>query len=520
MQRGLSCQEFIEHANYARRQSLPSPPNTAPLVSASAPKTGPVPTPNFMNLSALQMAFPINDNGYESSYYSPMSNDVSPTMSSFQSSPEMAHMSLFGEDNEGMPDLSVPGAHTGLVGSRSAVELGSYEEPAKRNLLPRSQSISELELDPSIDASIEETGVTIDEIASFIAGPDPADGRWMCLYPSCNKKFGRKENIKSHVQTHLGDRQFRCNHCQKCFVRQHDLKRHAKIHSGVKPYPCACGNSFARHDALTRHRQRNVCIGGFGGGKAKKEIKRGRPKKTARPDTEDRLEKAARTRQRVLERKYALSVSGSSECSFPSPPPTFDDLQMRGTTPFDNTPSLEPASIGLSADILSYTPPDSPGYSTGNPLSPQLSQHSRTPKAVSMSPLPRHGTVIGMPELQDLLPTRNSPNRGSASVYGTPPELELTSSSPAASKFFDFDGSSEGAEKMTRSSRTCSSQEATQSFDFPDLNDSVDKLFFEDFAEQNGLMSLEKDQMPLMDDPFGPSDSWNDEFTASSNSFY
>ncbi|KAM0794478.1 hypothetical protein BDR22DRAFT_794605, partial [Usnea florida] len=86
-----------------------------------------------------------------------------------------------------------------------------------------------------------------------------------CLYPHCDKKFGRKENIKSHVQTHLGDRQFQCKDCLKCFVRQHDLKRHANIHSGVKSYPCPCGKGFARHDALTRHRQRGMCIGAFEG---------------------------------------------------------------------------------------------------------------------------------------------------------------------------------------------------------------------------------------------------------------
>ncbi|CRK47815.1 hypothetical protein BN1723_020404, partial [Verticillium longisporum] len=103
-----------------------------------------------------------------------------------------------------------------------------------------------------------ETGVTTDDIAIYIQGPDPADNKWMCLFEDCGKKFGRKENIKSHVQTHLNDRQYQCPSCHKCFVRQHDLKRHAKIHTGIKPYPCECGNSFARHDALTRHRQRGM----------------------------------------------------------------------------------------------------------------------------------------------------------------------------------------------------------------------------------------------------------------------
>jgi hypothetical protein len=122
------------------------------------------------------------------------------------------------------------------------------------------------------------TSITLEEITSYISGPSGEDNKYLCLYPDCGKRFGRKENIKSHVQTHLGDRQYKCATCKKCFVRQHDLKRHAKIHTGVKPYPCACGNSFARHDALTRHRQRGMCIGAFEG-VVKKVVKRGRPRK-------------------------------------------------------------------------------------------------------------------------------------------------------------------------------------------------------------------------------------------------
>ena len=483
----------------------------------------PVPAPNFMNMSALKMDFSANENGYDSSHYSPMSKDVSPTMSSFQSSPELAHMDLFGDIGDAVPDFSMPAHQSRLLGSKSAMDLGSYSLPIKEEPLPRSQSISELSLDPPIDASIEDTGITVDEIASFIQGPDPNDGKWACLFPDCNKKFGRKENIKSHVQTHLGDRQFRCNHCKKCFVRQHDLKRHAKIHSGVKPYPCACGNSFARHDALTRHRQRNMCIGAFEG-MMKKEIKRGRPKKMNRPDTEERQEKAARTRRRVLEKSYASSMSGSSESSFPSPPATYDDMEMNGESPFDDLQAMEPMSYGVSPDVFSYTPPTSPGYSTGNCFSPHHSQQSYTPKAVSMSPSPKRGSITSIPEDSEcLFSGQPSPSKSAASQYGTPPELDNSSSSPATSKFFDFDCTSEAAEHALQSAGSSQSKESSASFGIPDMGHSVNQMFYDSFGDETLMTSLERDPTLLLDkleDPFPSGNGWVDEYTQSSNSFF
>jgi hypothetical protein len=95
-----------------------------------------------------------------------------------------------------------------------------------------------------------------ERMASLIQGPDPQDGKYVCLYPDCNKRFGRKYNIQSHIQTHLADRPYRCPTCRAGFVRRHDLRRHVRIHAGDKPYVCMCSKSFARMDALTRHRHR------------------------------------------------------------------------------------------------------------------------------------------------------------------------------------------------------------------------------------------------------------------------
>lgn len=254
---------------------------------------------------------------------------------------------------------------------------------AKTWLSPKPASIDSLKLDSRVQASIAETGVTIEEIASYISGPDPEDGQYVCLYNDCRKRFGRKENIKSHVQTHLGDRQYKCDLCKKCFVRGHDLKRHAKIHTGDKPYECACGNVFARHDALTRHRQRGMCIGGYKG-VVRKPNKRGRPRKNDRPDMEQRLEKAARARQKVLAKAPSSSLSDSGNESRSSSPPTTSSspestihFQVSSPTPVPNSGCDNAATNGSSSsnnnnnfcmpsDVFSMTPPASPGYSTGN----------------------------------------------------------------------------------------------------------------------------------------------------------
>lgn len=93
---------------------------------------------------------------------------------------------------------------------------------------------------------------------SYISHPRNTGEKYRCLFPDCGKKFGRKYNIQSHIQTHLSDRPYRCEVCRAGFVRQHDLRRHEKIHVGEKPFVCGCKKSFARMDALTRHRQRYV----------------------------------------------------------------------------------------------------------------------------------------------------------------------------------------------------------------------------------------------------------------------
>ncbi|KAK9324116.1 hypothetical protein V1517DRAFT_73266 [Lipomyces orientalis] len=99
-------------------------------------------------------------------------------------------------------------------------------------------------------------------IDGYVEGPG-ADGKYICRFNDCGKRFGRKYNIRTHIQTHLSDKPHLCTVCGSRFVRHHDLRRHAKTHEELKPFVCPCGKGFARQDALTRHRVRQICTGGL-----------------------------------------------------------------------------------------------------------------------------------------------------------------------------------------------------------------------------------------------------------------
>ena len=237
------------------------------------------------------------DMGYESSsYYT--SDALSPSPAS---SPQRETAQSFLENIEEHQEMMFSHQQTMLPLQQDSIQINGL--PLSLDSFSQPQLFNDLE----VDASYEYTGIAPEEVQRYISEQDATTGKWTCLYQGCGKVFGRRENIRSHVQTHLGDRQYKCNGCGKCFVRQHDLKRHAKIHSGNKPYKCPCSAGFARQDALTRHRQRGMCVGGFPDA-VRRQAKRGRPKKS-RPDLEQRVEKANRTRRALVS---APSSAGSS----------------------------------------------------------------------------------------------------------------------------------------------------------------------------------------------------------------
>ena len=256
-------------------------------------------------------------------------------------------------------------------------------------------------LGEDVNASIIDTGIPPEEIDACISQQHSQTKFWYCLFEldngkTCNKWFKRKENARSHVQNHLGDRQFQCNDCGKTFVRQHDMKRHAAIHNDNRPHVCPCGSGFARHDALTRHRQRGMCEGALPGFEKNEEDKpkRGRPKKE-RPDMESRTTKARKARQMDQENEnveviYASSSSGMSEHSLPVTPPDTSDFDADA---FINMANVD---VHFNSHTSSWrdTPPTSPA--TASPHKTFVQDHGISPALLTDHSSPaQHNPCVG-----------------------------------------------------------------------------------------------------------------------------
>ena len=486
---------FEDMRKEAQMSPIPSPPGSGQIPLSSTFDSAPMPTGTFINMSNPSLEF-MSSTEVDGSQYSPVSSKISPSMS-YHSSPEMEAMQLFGNPFTNRPNLELEMSYP----EPPRQCLPNDHSPISGSPYQRSESVSSINL----EESVTDTGITIDDIATFISGPDPIDGKWLCLYPECNKRFGRKENIKSHVQTHLGDRQFQCPHCRKCFVRQHDLKRHAKIHSGVKPYPCQCGNSFARHDALTRHRQRGMCIGAFEGA-VKKTVKRGRPRKN-RPDNEERLKKSSRTRSRNKAMSSASSTTSSESNLGQSPRSELDDIL--DDKPFSEYENIQTSMITDNTIFHQYPQSHSPNVNNDCVSPRDIQAQSPSGKSSRSTHYEHRDSLTSLPEH---LP--NNPGSPAKSVhsYHSPPGLCESSSSPAAScHYYDLDATSNRDDEMRIISLT-------------DINEHDDEMFLGGIVAETSdeMTQLERDPDLLLgkfDDTFRD-DGGNEMFHGGEDVFF
>ncbi|OAA82007.1 C2H2 transcription factor Swi5 [Akanthomyces lecanii RCEF 1005] len=454
---------FQEMRQQAQMTSaVPSPPQSTQLPNSKTFNGAPMQTPDFMGMNSFKNEF------MKMEAFDTLSRDgdfLSADELSQHPTPETQHMGSFAN------------------GYDSQSEYQNYEDAVdahhqKRSMHRRTESVASIASAASIASIIieetkTETGVTTEEIAQFIQSPDTSDGKWVCLFEECGKEFGRKENIKSHVQTHLNDRQYQCPTCNKCFVRQHDLKRHAKIHTGIKPYPCECGNSFARHDALTRHRQRGMCIGAFDG-VVRKVVKRGRPKKN-RPDMETRMEKSARTR-----RKNNMSVSSMSSFS------GYSDSSVA------NSPEPD---FNMNDEVMDMGPINSSMHGMAALSSaPMPTMVSR--RAVDMASSPSAVSVHSYVSPEAIMDKEAmSPANSAGGHYSAPPSLTQSSSPPPAA-LFGVDRNADDLSGMLPGSGMVNSAAANSTLPM-NIGQQEEDIMLQ-FTNDDGLVQLERDPSMLM----------------------
>ncbi|KAK0774106.1 Metallothionein expression activator [Friedmanniomyces endolithicus] len=533
--------------NYTR--AWPSPPPTHPkharsqsfqLDVAPMPLTGNTfvaesfvrPLNSFGNDATFT-----NDGGYASSAYSSSAIDPLSPLPQQNIGPLPT---LFEEPT--VPFQHVPGPFDGtsilLQATAGAQDFSdpNFDFDGPIEMSPRQQLLNNL--GPHIPATIVETGVLAYEVQQYIGELSDRDNKYGCMWEACGRRFGRKENVRAHVQTHLGDRQFMCNLCDKTFVRQHDLKRHIAIHSDNRPFVCPCGTGFARHDALTRHRQRGMCPGALPGFEKTEEEKpkRGRPKKE-RPSLEDRTDKASKQRKMNKTKQpssgssvasagdmngeddeepevqilYASSSSsgGGSDGGFPVTPPDTSDIN--NDNHFDADAFLNMANADIGYDGLTSSWRDTP------PTSPMSASPSKTADSVDAlfdfgAPL---RADIGVSPAE--LATHNSPH---ASIYSShhdntspfatahTPESTHHNSDPFS---YASPAASSSAIPATADNAAGTTSFSTASFDGAsspaanDNDDDNDLLWFHNSPSPHDFMTAEADApQQVFDDIFSP----------------
>lgn len=93
----------------------------------------------------------------------------------------------------------------------------------------------------------------IEYLISSVVRKNSKNG-YECPYNGCTKVIKYRWGLKSHIQTHYGERRHICSICGSGFMRRNDMQRHLKRHTGDRPHRCQiCGRTFSRSDALKKH---------------------------------------------------------------------------------------------------------------------------------------------------------------------------------------------------------------------------------------------------------------------------
>lgn len=79
---------------------------------------------------------------------------------------------------------------------------------------------------------------------------------YTCPRENCGKSFTQAANLRMHLQSHDGQKPFKCEHCHKSFSQSGNLKTHVRRHTGERPFVCTyegCEKKFAQQGNLRAH---------------------------------------------------------------------------------------------------------------------------------------------------------------------------------------------------------------------------------------------------------------------------
>jgi uncharacterized Zn-finger protein len=128
-------------------------------------------------------------------------------------------------------------------------EILRCEQTRAALLAPRKSKASESE-----DLRDDLSTLSSSESWDSDSGADGQIGQRVYACPHCDKVFGNRHHLTSHVVTHTGEKNFPCRKCGKCFGRKSTLRAHMTTHTGTSNFMCPlCEKACNDNNSLEEH---------------------------------------------------------------------------------------------------------------------------------------------------------------------------------------------------------------------------------------------------------------------------